>query len=106
MSDSSYPIFPIFALVGFILALVPLPWHFQAWNAGTCLYMLWAAVSCLNQFINSIIWHDNALNPAPVWCDICKFANIVCEFYLILCVPKPYELLLGPPLQFPLRRFA
>ncbi|OAX32935.1 STE3-domain-containing protein [Rhizopogon vinicolor AM-OR11-026] len=65
-----YPLFPIFSFLGFVLALIPLPWHLQAWNSGTCYYMIWTAISCLNQFINSIVWHNNAINWAPVWCDI------------------------------------
>jgi len=69
-TNPTYPLFPVFSLLGFILVLTPLPWHFQAWNAGTCLYMIWTAISCLNFFINSIVWSDNAFNPAPVWCDI------------------------------------
>ncbi|KAF8809921.1 STE3-domain-containing protein [Phlegmacium glaucopus] len=68
--DPSYPAFPIFALLGFILVLIPLPWHLHAWNSGTCLFMIWVAIACLNQFINSIIWHNNAIDWAPIWCDI------------------------------------
>ncbi|KAI5119269.1 hypothetical protein M0805_007271 [Coniferiporia weirii] len=68
--DPTYPLYPIFAFIGFIIVLIPLPWHLQAWNAGTCLYMLWTSLACLNLFVNSIVWHDNVLNPAPVWCDI------------------------------------
>lgn len=41
-----------------------------AWNTGTCLFIIWSGLSCLNQFINSIVWRDNAINWAPVWCDI------------------------------------
>lgn len=70
MADPTYPAFPIFAFLGFLLVLIPLPWHLEAWNSGTCYYMMWAAVACLNQFVNSIVWHKNALNLAPVWCDI------------------------------------
>ncbi|KAF8200239.1 pheromone A receptor-domain-containing protein [Pholiota molesta] len=70
MADPSYPAFPVFAFLSFILVLIPLPWHFQAWNSGTCLYMIWTAIGCLNLFINSIIWHNNAIDWAPVWCDI------------------------------------
>ncbi|KLO16520.1 STE3-domain-containing protein [Schizopora paradoxa] len=69
-SDPTYPLFPTFAFLGFFLVLIPLPWHFQAWNAGTCLYMVWTALACLNQFINSLAWRDSAINFAPVWCDI------------------------------------
>ncbi|KIL64378.1 hypothetical protein M378DRAFT_163415 [Amanita muscaria Koide BX008] len=70
MTDPTYPIYPAFALIGFVLVLIPLPWHFQAWNSGTCLFMIWTALGCLNFFINSIIWHNNVVDWAPIWCDI------------------------------------
>ncbi|KAI8968749.1 STE3-domain-containing protein [Trametes punicea] len=68
--DPTYPLFPIFAFFGFILALVPLPWHFQAWNAGTCIYMLWASLASLVEFVDSIVWNGSLKDVAPVWCDI------------------------------------
>lgn len=74
MLDPTYPLFPVFAFLGFVLALVSLPWHMQAWNAGTCAYMLWTATACLIEFVNSIVWRDNAIIVAPVWCDICVFS--------------------------------
>ncbi|KAL4061959.1 pheromone A receptor-domain-containing protein [Scleroderma yunnanense] len=70
MSTLDYTVFPVFAFLGFILSIIPLPWHLQAWNSGTCYYMIWTALACLNQFINSVVWHDNVINWAPVWCDI------------------------------------
>ncbi|KAI0702576.1 STE3-domain-containing protein [Earliella scabrosa] len=69
-ADPTYPLLPVFAFLGFIIALVPLPWHLQAWNAGTCVYMIWASFACMIQFVNSIVWRDTALSIAPVWCDI------------------------------------
>ena len=72
MLDVTYPLFPISAFLGFILSLVPLPWHLQAWNSGTCFFMMWTSLSCLNQFVNSVVWAGNVLNPAPWWCEICK----------------------------------
>ncbi|TDL15323.1 pheromone receptor [Rickenella mellea] len=68
--DPTYPLYPIFAFVCFILVLIPLPWHLQAWNTGTCMYMIWTGVVCLIQFANSIIWHGNTINKAPIYCDI------------------------------------
>lgn len=65
-----HDIFPAFAFMSFVLVVIPFPWHLQAWNTGTCLYMFWTAMSSLNTFINSIIWKDNAINWAPVWCDM------------------------------------
>ncbi|KAJ6543082.1 pheromone A receptor-domain-containing protein [Mycena capillaripes] len=70
MTDPSYPVYPIFAFIGFFLVLIPLPWHLQAWNSGTCLFMIWTALGCLNLFINTIVWHNNITDWAPVWCDI------------------------------------
>ncbi|KAF8809922.1 STE3-domain-containing protein [Phlegmacium glaucopus] len=68
----TYPnaVFSAFAFTGFVMCAIPLPWHLQAWNTGTCMYMIWTGLACLNQFINSIIWNRNAINWAPVWCDI------------------------------------
>ncbi|TDL18870.1 fungal pheromone STE3G-protein-coupled receptor [Rickenella mellea] len=68
--DPTYPLYPIFAFICFVLVLIPLPWHLQAWNTGTCMYMIWTGVVCLIQFVNSIIWHGNAINKAPIYCDI------------------------------------
>ncbi len=44
-----------------------------AWNSGTCLYLIWTGIANLTLFINSIIWRENAVNWAPVWCDICEY---------------------------------
>jgi pheromone a factor receptor len=67
-----YPnyVYSIFSFLAFVLVSIPFPWHFEAWNTGTCLYMAWTSISCLNLFINSIVWNGNAINWAPVWCDI------------------------------------
>ncbi|KXN85251.1 Pheromone B alpha 3 receptor [Leucoagaricus sp. SymC.cos] len=68
----AYPnwVFSLFSLIGFLLCCIPFPWHLEAWNTGTCLYMAWTGLGCLNFFINSIVWNGNAVNWAPVWCDI------------------------------------
>jgi pheromone a factor receptor len=34
--------------------------------------MAWTGVMCLVLFINSIVWNGNAINWAPIWCDISK----------------------------------
>nr|WCD39441.1 Ste3-4 [Ganoderma boninense] len=71
MLNPEYPAFPILSLIGAVLVIIPLPWHFQAWNSGTCLFMIWTSIACLNLGVNAIIWNNNVLNFAPVWCDIC-----------------------------------
>ncbi|KAF8890814.1 putative fungal pheromoneG-protein-coupled receptor [Gymnopilus junonius] len=70
MTDSTYPLFPVVAFLGFLLPLIPLPWHLQALNSGTSYYIFWSSLACLNLFVNSTIWSGNALNPAPFWCEI------------------------------------
>lgn len=70
--DIAYPLFPIVAFLGFIVPLIPLTWHLQALNSGTCFFIMWSSLASLNQFVNSVVWHGNFLNPAPVWCEICK----------------------------------
>ncbi|KAJ7611071.1 putative fungal pheromone GPCR, STE3-type [Mycena polygramma] len=69
-TDPTYPAFPLFSFLGFVLVLVPLPWHFQAWNSGTCLFMIWTSISCLIGFVNSLVWANTIDDLAPVWCDI------------------------------------
>jgi len=61
-------------------------------NPGTCLYMIW---TCLNQFVNSIIWRGNAITGAPVWCDISsKFVSwtTLAISAASLCINIPHRL--------------
>ena len=37
--------------------------------------MIWTALGCLLQGINSIVWNKNMINRAPVYCDIGKFVD-------------------------------
>jgi len=70
MDTTSNQVFSAFAFIGFVLVTIPLPWHLEAWNTGTCMYMFWGGLGSLNYFINSVVWNNTARNLAPVWCDI------------------------------------
>ncbi|KAL4076381.1 STE3-like pheromone receptor [Scleroderma citrinum] len=70
ISSGSNTAFSALSFIGVILTLIPLPWHLQSWNAGTCMYTMWTSFGCLILFINSVVWKDNVINWAPVWCDI------------------------------------
>lgn len=72
--------FSVFSAIGFILAIVPLYWHLESWNVGTCMYMVWTALACLVHFVDSILWNGNAINWAPVWCDIGTFSRPFARF--------------------------
>jgi hypothetical protein len=93
MTDFAWPLFPIVALLGTVLPLVPLTWHLQAWNSGTCYYMIWASILCLNQFVNALVWHGSAIDFAPVWCDICECiaADVPRMFCLLFMCSVPYH---------------
>nr|ALK27860.1 mating factor receptor STE3-1 [Limonomyces culmigenus] len=53
-----------------IMVLIPIRWHLQAWNTGTCLYMIWVGIGCLLEFVNATVWANDAILRVPVWCDI------------------------------------
>ncbi|KAJ7482124.1 pheromone B alpha 1 receptor [Mycena galericulata] len=63
-------VFSAFAFVGFLCSSIPLTWHLEAWNTGTCLYMIWTGVACLIFFIDSIVWSGNVIDWSPTWCDL------------------------------------
>ncbi|TDL15054.1 pheromone receptor [Rickenella mellea] len=65
----TYPAFPIMAFLGFLAPLIPLTWV-GTHNTGVLMYAIWISLACLDRFINSVVWHGNALNPAPIFCDI------------------------------------
>ncbi|GAA5852135.1 hypothetical protein JCM5353_005975 [Sporobolomyces roseus] len=49
---------------------VPLYWHIQQGNSGPVAMGVWVLIATFNDFINFVVWHDDAVNRAPVWCDI------------------------------------
>ncbi|KAI0065774.1 STE3-like pheromone receptor [Artomyces pyxidatus] len=67
---SSNAAFSAFAFLGFVVSAVPIYWHIEVANAGTCLFLFWTALGCFVGFINSLVWNNNTRNSAPVWCDI------------------------------------
>lgn len=34
--------------------------------------MVWTAIGCLNLGVNAIVWNADAIDRAPIWCDICE----------------------------------
>ncbi|TFK50593.1 STE3-domain-containing protein [Heliocybe sulcata] len=70
MSDPTFLAYVIITGLGFLLVLVPLPWHLRSGNVGTCLFMLWTAFASVFAVVNSFSWHKNTRDRVPVWCDI------------------------------------
>ena len=65
-----YPLTPIGNFIGVVLALVPLFSQIRKLSLAVWGYSIWVTIYCLQNFVNTIIWHDNINIVAPVWCDI------------------------------------
>ncbi|TDL18272.1 fungal pheromone STE3G-protein-coupled receptor [Rickenella mellea] len=75
MSDPTWPAYPIMVFLSLLATVIPLTWIGRD-NTGMIFLSLWLAVACISEFVNTIVWHGNALNSAPVWCDISTRINI------------------------------
>lgn len=64
------PVFPAFAGLGALLVLLPLTWHARTGNVAMILLIFWIFVANAVQFINSIVWYNNADIKGVVWGDI------------------------------------
>lgn len=67
-------LFLIISPLGILATLVPLYWHLEAGNVGTCMYMIWTALMLCIELVGAVVWNGNALDWAPVYCDISAFA--------------------------------
>ncbi|KAF9647221.1 pheromone receptor, partial [Thelephora ganbajun] len=96
---ASNTVFTVFSGIGFVLSVVPLWWHLESWNVGTCMYMIWTALACLVHFVNSIVWRGNVVNWAPVWCDIntrLQIAFLVAWPACALCIVRRLYYIASP----------
>ena len=90
-------VFTIFAFISFSLCLIKLPKQLHgklvrtsrislfntiysawSWNIVCVFFLAWVGLESLFLGINSIIWNNNTINWAPVWCDICRFFLFFC----------------------------
>jgi pheromone a factor receptor len=79
-------VYTVFSFIGTALSVFPFYWHLQgkpqftnglnirvyvtAWNTGTRMYMIQAALGGCLSFINSILWRGNVLDKAPIYFDV------------------------------------
>ncbi|KAI0061262.1 fungal pheromone STE3G-protein-coupled receptor, partial [Artomyces pyxidatus] len=91
MPSYSNSAFSACSFIGFIVSIVPFYWHARGTNVGTCLFMFWSSLGCLNLFIDSCIWKGNTMDVAPVWCDISTRVLIAQNIGIpasILCITR------------------
>ncbi|KLO13321.1 STE3-domain-containing protein [Schizopora paradoxa] len=84
-SLTPYPITPIGMFFGFLLALLPLAPRKETKNPAIWMYALWVAVTNLQLFVNTIIWHQSFDIIAPVWCDISTRLQFVAPIAVRAC---------------------
>jgi pheromone a factor receptor len=63
----------VWSFIGFVVVLIPSPWHWRSRNVATLCLIFWLALYNMTRFINSLIWADNYANVVPVWCDISTY---------------------------------
>ncbi|KAH8834397.1 STE3-like pheromone receptor [Flagelloscypha sp. PMI_526] len=76
---ASNQVFSAFSFLAFFGVLVPLPAQLRNKNIAVLCYMFWTGLACFKFFVDSIIWNDNAINWAPVWCDISTRIHIAAQ---------------------------
>ncbi|KAK9894799.1 fungal pheromone STE3G-protein-coupled receptor [Cystobasidium minutum MCA 4210] len=64
-----YP-FMILSLLCAVLNILPFCWQLQHGNSGPACLGFWVILTNLVTFINAMVWRNDAINRAPIWCDI------------------------------------
>jgi len=73
--------------------------QFHAWNTVCVLFLAWIGLSCLFLGINSIIWNNNTVNWAPVWCDITTRLDVGISIAIpatVICINRRLYMLASP----------
>lgn len=68
-----HPELPVASFIAAALVLIPTPWHWRARNVATCGIIFWLFIVNMIYGINSLIWSDNVIIRAHIWCDIGTF---------------------------------
>lgn len=100
MTTSNH-VFSAFSFISFIIVSISLPWHLQAGNTATCLYIVWVSLSNLTLFVNSVLWDGNVVDRSPIWCDI-SGRQIIATYVAIpatcLCIQRLVYHILSDPI--------
>lgn len=73
---------PVVSFICAVLVLLPLPWHWRAGTVATISITVWLFAANIINGINAIIWSDNAIIQATIWCDIATKITIGATFAL------------------------
>lgn len=67
MGDYAYI---VLSIVVAVLNIAPLSWQVEHANSGPVCLGFWVILLNLNNFVNAVVWRSDAINRAPVWCDV------------------------------------
>lgn len=87
-------VFPFFAGLGVIFALLPLTWHFRSKNYSVILLLAWVGLWNGILFVNSLIWLNTMEAKCLVWCDISGKITQMANFAVpaaTLCIARKLE---------------
>ncbi|KAF7421281.1 hypothetical protein PC9H_011803 [Pleurotus ostreatus] len=73
---------PVVSFICAFLVLLPLPWHWRAGTVATISITVWLFAANIINGVNAIIWSDNAIIQATIWCDIATKITIGATFAL------------------------
>lgn len=79
--DPTYPLVPIANFMACAFTVIPL-FHMlnRSWNTGVFVFALWLFLTNFSTAVNTIIWSNDEVDRAPVWCNICKSSWKTCDF--------------------------
>nr|UWL63632.1 STE3.4 [Melampsora medusae] len=76
----SFPTFTCYLILSFscaVLNLAPTVSHFIQGHSGPASFGIWVILLNACAFINGIVWKDDAMDRAPVFCDVTAKLNLV-----------------------------
>ena len=75
--DPAYPFIPILSLSSSVLILVTFVANTHlARNIGVTCLLAWLFFRGLFEVVNAIVWANDTVDRAPVWCDICRHSSL------------------------------
>lgn len=76
----SFPTFTCYLILSFLCAVVniaPTVSHFIQGHSGPASFGIWVILLNACAFINGVLWKDDAMDRAPVFCDVAAKLNLV-----------------------------
>lgn len=60
----------VLTAVCIVLNTGPLVWQFKQGHSGPIAMGVWIMIGSINELVNTTVWYRDAVDRAPIWCDI------------------------------------